>query len=420
VSSRGLCESLTRPDAAGKRLSSVDVTTSFVDGNDLLARVNRSAAGSLPPDFAPDDLVDLRTGAASDARHCDPPSGQCLRREAASALHDLFAAMHEAIGDGGDVHSAFRAYNDQCGVFAKWAYLEGQGLCVATEQSALAGHSQHQLGTAIDVFTHSWRSGGDVFRSGFGCTAGGRWLDEHAWQFGYVLPYPLAPAFRAEGSRCATRPGIETTIDPRTGYRYEPWHIRYIGRDAAARFHGENEARIARGLEEVTLDEWLRADARVPGDIDLPVCDGCHCGACTTLADEGHGPCADRALRMAGEGRPIGNALPPRLDDAWIDGGGVIHARVAVPPGTVTQTSAGADLPGAYRVVLFSGDSTIATLPLTRESSIAVWQSVRAYLPAQSGTIELRASLGTPADANVLVALRRDGTTLEDRTAAAR
>lgn len=412
----GLCASLLVPDSQGKHIADLDVRTSFADGSDLLSRVNRSAAGSLPPDFAPTDLVDLHTGAPADVAHCDPPRGQCLRREAADALHALFDGMHRTIGDAGHIHSAFRAYTDQCGVFARWAYRDGQGFCTATEQSALAGHSQHQLGTAIDVFSHDWSSHGDVFRAGFGCSPGGHYLDEHSWEYGFVLPYPLAPAFRAEGSRCETRHGVHTTIDPRTGYRYEPWHVRYIGRDAAARFHAAQLASASEPTGEITLDEWLRREAGIRGDIDLPVCDGCHCGACTTLASGTHGPCGANALRLAHEGDPVDVDAQPTLREVIAENATRVRVRVSVPAGTVTQSESGDDLPAAYRLVALDGDRVIATRALSNAPAIAVWQSVQTYLPAQNGAIEMRIEVGPEHAGHPLqIALRRAGRVIEAR-----
>ena len=87
------------------------------------------------------------------------------------------------------------------------------------------GHSQHQLGTAIDFST--WEINYAV-QPTFAETEAGRWLEANAWQFGFVLSY--------------TRQGEE-----RSGYAYEPWHYRWIGRDLAAvlqrdGYHGPPDA----------------------------------------------------------------------------------------------------------------------------------------------------------------------------------
>jgi D-alanyl-D-alanine carboxypeptidase len=77
--------------------------------------------------------------------------------------------------------------------------------------SARAGHSQHQLGTAIDFSSAEINDG----LSGiFANTQASKWLNENAWKYGFVISYP-------EGGEYAT------------GYSYESWHYRYIGRSNA-------------------------------------------------------------------------------------------------------------------------------------------------------------------------------------------
>jgi LAS superfamily LD-carboxypeptidase LdcB len=95
------------------------------------------------------------------------------------------------------------------------------------------GHSQHQLGTAIDFSTWEINYG---LQPAFAETTAGRWLDAHAWEYGFVLSY--------------TRQGEE-----RSGYSYEPWHYRWVGRDLAAVLHRDGY------LEHPTLivDDYLRA-----------------------------------------------------------------------------------------------------------------------------------------------------------------
>ena len=90
-------------------------------------------------------------------------------------------------------------------------------LCPADGQlradHARAGHSEHQLGTAIDV-----TSEGGVAPWNYGDwadTAAGSWMAANAWRYGFVMSYP--------------RGGID-----RTCYDYEPWHYRYVGRSLAA------------------------------------------------------------------------------------------------------------------------------------------------------------------------------------------
>lgn len=99
--------------------------------------------------------------------------------------------------------STYRSYQYQETVHARLVQQDGEE--EANRESALPGHSQHQLGTAIDF--------GSIDDS-FAGTKAGKWLARHAGEYGFSLSFPR---------------GAEEV----TGYRYEPWHYRYIGPAAA-------------------------------------------------------------------------------------------------------------------------------------------------------------------------------------------
>jgi D-alanyl-D-alanine carboxypeptidase len=139
----------------------------------------------------------------------------------AIVLPDLeaMAEAAERSGAGLLVSSAYRSYEYQQGLFERSVRAEGRE---QTERElALPGHSEHQLGTAVDF--------GSVDAS-FADTAAGKWLASEAWRYGFVLSYPL-------------------NGEAETGYIYEPWHFRYVGRPAAAMVHaffgGDREAFLA-------------------------------------------------------------------------------------------------------------------------------------------------------------------------------
>jgi zinc D-Ala-D-Ala carboxypeptidase len=175
------------------------VTSSATTCDDLGVLVDRSH--SLPPDYVPRDLVPLRDYGV-------PTLGsEVLRREAAEHLGRL---VEGAAADGEKlvVASAYRSYENQQRSHESLRSVLGAG---AGRLSATAGHSQHQLGTAVD-FTDA--AAGYKLGVPFARTSGYRWLEQHAWEYGFVLAYP-----RGE--------------EERTGYRWEPWHYRYVGvRDA--------------------------------------------------------------------------------------------------------------------------------------------------------------------------------------------
>jgi zinc D-Ala-D-Ala carboxypeptidase len=433
-------------------LAAADTRLAFVDGDDPLALANRSPTGALPPAYAPSDLVDL-SGHARTAAECES-ARECLRRDAATALNRMLAEM-KAAKMAGYVVSSFRGFGTQCWVFASWASKARGGFCEATEQSALPGHSQHQLGTTVDLFTSDWAARGNVtgegvFRNGFGCSAGGTWIDDNAWRFGFVLPYPIHPDDRKDGSRCESRRDRSVPIDPKTGYKNEPWHLRFIGIEAAARYREAWKASGPGTPDEITLEQWLRGERGLPGDAELPVCDGCQCGACATLAEEdAQTPCGPESLRLDGEGRVVSPAEAPHIVDAHAvssaDGAVRVEVLVHSPPHTPTQPpvtdadgpvyATGAtylalapysdssprrfvDLPGAWRVAI---EPVTAAAPghagrwpwrasLANAKLAATWNRANVVLPAKSGDSTVLLRIGVPAGVRTLrVTLLHDG-----------
>lgn len=169
-------------------------------GNSLLVLVNKKI--QLPANFVPVDLVSL------DGIITTVPGSQ-LRFEAASHLKELFL---QAKSEGLSLTSvsAYRSYSQQISIFSGW--VKSAGLKNAQSFSARAGHSQHQLGTALDFGAN----GANSFSTAFGVTPEGIWLLKNAFKFGFVISYP-------QGKEAIT------------GYSYEPWHYRYIGVDSAQR-----------------------------------------------------------------------------------------------------------------------------------------------------------------------------------------
>ncbi|HVJ95181.1 MAG TPA: M15 family metallopeptidase, partial [Labilithrix sp.] len=331
-------------------------------------------------------------------------------------------------GFPGKVESAFRSYSAQCGTFGNWS--RKSNFCEATEQSALPGHSQHQLGTTVDLFTEEWaKDERGVFREGFGCTEAGKFLREYATDFGFVMPYPIHPDDRHPRQKCVVRWDIPININPRTGYRFEHWHIRYIGKEAAARF---KEAVVASGIgtpTEITLEQWLRAEKGLTGpDAELPVCDGCNCGACSTLAAQGESVCDRKggALHLDEHGKPVVIERSPSIESVargkvrkWR--GRVVDVKLEVPVGTLTQTPvAGLDAAGYASGATFDKLSpypateprayppladawVVAVEPVPNDTGVA-WPYRAAISAAVHGSIYNRA--------NVLLPTRGGQTTL--------
>jgi D-alanyl-D-alanine carboxypeptidase len=169
----------------------------------------------LPADYHPGDLVD--TGAAG------LNAGYAVRSHVVADLAAMAAAAR-AVGAPLRLVSGFRSYATQQATFDYWVSVGGYEAALAT--SARAGHSEHQLGTTVDVTSLVGPAPWDY--ADWGATAAGAWMRDNAWRYGFVMSYP------------AGRQAV-------TCYAYEPWHFRYIGRELAAKVH-------ASGL---TLREWI-------------------------------------------------------------------------------------------------------------------------------------------------------------------
>lgn len=414
---------------AGKHVTDRDLRTSFVSGDDLLAIVNRSPQGQLAPDWAPDDLVDLRSGQKTAPADCDKV--QCLRKEAAGALGELLAEMKKR-GFPGKVESAYRGYGTQCGTFLRWA--SKGGFCEATEQSALPGHSQHQLGTTVDLFTEEWaKDDRGVFREGFGCTPAGKFLQEHAIEAGFVMPYPIHPDDRHPKQSCVVRWDIPININPKTGYRFEHWHLRYVGKEAASRFAKALAASGPGTPNEITVEQWLRSEKGLGGtgvpDAELPVCDGCNCGACSTLAPPGENACDKKggALHLDEHGRPLPASNAPQIQSAhrasakkWK--GQLVEVKLAVPDGVATQPPiVGPDGAGYAPGATFEKLSPYPETPARAFPPIAgAWVVAVEPIPNDTGVAwPWRAGISAPIvgqtydRANVLLPARPGSTTLK-------
>ena len=153
---------------------------------------------ALPEGYEPDDLVPLRAGAYRLGRE-----GLTLRRAAVEALNEMAAAA-AVEGIAFTVGSAYRSAAYQAQVYEREVATYGKE--VADRESAQSGKSQHQLGLTLDFAP---------IDDSFAGTPASQWLLRNAGNFGWSLSFP---------------DGYEEI----TGYRWESWHYRYVGKDLAA------------------------------------------------------------------------------------------------------------------------------------------------------------------------------------------
>lgn len=170
--------------------------------NDILVPVDKEHR--LPADCVPEGLVALPDAYSYGEE-------QLLVQEAA----DAFIEMRESAADDGMnlyARSSYRSYETQ--EFTYNHHVSNHGQEYADRISARPGHSEHQLGTTTDVTAAS--AGYEL--SPFGDTPESEWVEQNSWRYGFIVSYP-------EGKEHIT------------GYVWEPWHIRYVGRDVAREVH---------------------------------------------------------------------------------------------------------------------------------------------------------------------------------------
>ena len=178
----------------------------------MLVLVNKNYA--LSEDYEPSDLV-LPNVLSTDYNQ-NQNQNIYLRKEAAIHLEQLFYAAQNEAGLTLLARSGYRSYQTQISLYDR--YVSQNGTEKADTFSARAGHSEHQTGLAMDVTADSVNR---QLVTDFGLTPEGIWLKENAHRFGYIIRY-------LEGR------------EDETGYQYEPWHIRYVGVEAATEIYENN------------------------------------------------------------------------------------------------------------------------------------------------------------------------------------
>ena len=155
----------------------------------------------LPADYVPADLEKLPSGKLATKDTC--AAYRAMSADARKAGLSLYAA------------SAYRSYDLQNRLYHGYIKQEGGNAAVVDTYSARPGHSEHQTGRAIDL-CGSFGSLNDFIR-----TPESAWVSENCYQYGFIVRY-------------------QQDIVPLTGYKYEPWHITYVGTDVAKAMRDAN------------------------------------------------------------------------------------------------------------------------------------------------------------------------------------
>ncbi len=170
--------------------------------DDKLVLVNKNY--KLKDDFIPKDLVKLKLKYSNDNKY--------LKKEAAKSFYKL-SDEAQKLGYRIIVVSGYRSYTYQEELFNY--YVKEKGIAYASKCSAKAGHSEHQTGLAIDV------EGSNLDYNLFDESKEFDWMINNSYKYGFILRYPK---------------GKEDI----TGFKYEPWHYRYVGIKTAKIIYNKN------------------------------------------------------------------------------------------------------------------------------------------------------------------------------------
>lgn len=165
----------------------------------------------LDENYIPNDLVpvDLK---------CAINKNLLVRKEAKKAFEEMCTDMR-ALNLTIKIISAYRSYQAQQILYDNYINKEGQK--AADTYSAKPGHSEHQTGLAVDIYN------GIMNYTNFNYTDEYKWISNNAHQYGFIIRYPKDK-------------------EHITGYKYEPWHLRYVGKELATYLYHHH----------LTLDEY--------------------------------------------------------------------------------------------------------------------------------------------------------------------
>ena len=144
---------------------------------------------SLPSNFVPNNLVTI--------------NGYIKVVDYVKEAYNVLKSDSSVLGLNIYASSGYRSYSDQKYIYDN--YVRMDGMVKADTYSARAGYSEHQTGLAIDLNTVDMSFDG---------TSESNWLKDNCWKYGFIIRYPK------------DKENI-------TGYMYEPWHIRYVGKELA-------------------------------------------------------------------------------------------------------------------------------------------------------------------------------------------
>lgn len=189
-------------------LDKEDYTDSYLVSDfsiDMLVNKHRS----LSEDFTSNDLITIPSDyASSDDFQCSHIAFNAFKEMSEAASNEGYSLI---------INSAYRSYQDQ--VDLSDVYLKSYGQNYVDKYVAKPGYSEHQTGLAFDIGSRNV----NVFANSKEYV----WMQENAYKYGFIQRFTKKYEFM-------------------TGFRAEPWHYRYVGKDVAKVIYDE----------DITLEEY--------------------------------------------------------------------------------------------------------------------------------------------------------------------
>ncbi len=152
--------------------------------------------------------------------------GSGLEKEVLNAFN-LMKSDAQALNLNIYISSGFRAFQSQANIYNKYVLRDGKD--AADTYSARPGYSEHQSGLSFDL---------NSINSSFTDTPEGKWVNDNCYLYGFIIRFP-------DGKQ------------NETGYKYESWHLRYVGKELAKKIYNNGNWQSLEGyfgIESKYLD----------------------------------------------------------------------------------------------------------------------------------------------------------------------
>lgn len=183
----------------------------YIDG---IMMVNKTYG--LPSDYLPVDTVESCKGKTSTCN-------KCINKRAYSSFTTMQADA-KALGLNIYIASGYRPFVSQESIYNR--YIKRDGKAAADTYSARPGYSEHQTSYTFDL---------NSINDSFANTNEGKWVNENAYLYGFIIRFPKGK-------------------DIFTGYKYEPWHLRYVGYKLAKKLYNNGNW--------LSLEEYFGVDSK--------------------------------------------------------------------------------------------------------------------------------------------------------------